>query len=189
MARLISAALYFLFAAFMLREPAIAASADIGIDQHAVFFIRALIYEANTEALPQKTITIAIIHQATSPSAEKLVDIFTAASAHGIKGKSVEIVEIPFSNISDLRERIEQLSVHAVYIDQSANEALSSVLQVTRALQTPSFASSIDMVKRGASLGMHLIDEAPRLAINLRAAQLENIVLPARVLRVSTIIK
>jgi len=173
----------------MLREPAIAASAEISIDQHALFFIRALIYERNTGALPQETITIAIIHQAAPPIAEKRVDTFTLASAHGIRGKSVEIVEIPFSNISDLRERIERQSVHAVYIDQSANEALSSVLQVTRALRTPSFASSIDMVIRGASLGMHLVDGKPRLAINLRAAQLEKIVLPARVLRISTIIQ
>ncbi len=183
-------ALYFLLAALLLQcEPTFAAPNAVDIELQAVFFIRTLIYEHNTGAQTQKSIKLAIVHQAEPLAVEELIHTFSTASTNGIKGKPVEVVAIPFNKISDLRERISALSIDAVYIDKSANEALSSILQVTRALQTPSFASSLDMVKKGASLGVYLVDARPRLIINLRAAQLENIVLPAGVLRVSTLIK
>lgn len=170
-------------------KPAFAAPDEVSLEQQAVFFLRTLIYERNMEPRAQDRVKLAIVHQAESLAVEELIRIFSAASTHGIKGKPVEIVALRFSNIGDLHKSTATLSIDAVYIDQSANEALSSILQVTRALQTPSFASSISMVRKGAALGIHMVEKSPRLAINLRAAQLENIVLPARVLRISTLIK
>lgn len=180
----------FLLAALLpFCELAFATPTEVAIEQQAVFFMRTLIYEQNMETRAQEKVRLAIVHQAKTPAVKELIKVFTAAGSNGIKGKPVEVIAIPFSNIGDLYERIATQSINAVYIDQSANEALSSILQVTRALQTPSFASSISMVKKGAALGVYLVEENPKLAINLRAAQLENIVLPARVLRISTLIK
>ena len=132
-------------------EPIFAEPTEVAIEQQAVFFVRTLIYERNMETRAQEKVQLAIFHQAETPVVEELIETFTAASTNGIKGKPVEVVAIYFSNIGELRERIATLSIDAVYIDRSANDALSSILQVTRALQTPSFASSISMVRKGAA--------------------------------------
>lgn len=180
----------FLLAAFLLPcRPAFAAPDEVPLEQQAVFFLRTLIYERNMETRAQDRVHLAIVHQAEPLVVDELIRVFSTASTHGIKGKPVEIVAMRFSNVGELHKSIATLSIDAVYIDQSANEALSSILQVTRALQTPSFASSLNMVRKGAALGIHMVGKSPKLAINLRAAQLENIVLPARVLRISTLIK
>ena len=178
--------------AVLLGLPSVSLSQDaVPINIQAAFLLKALSRDRNLKKRSSGTIRIAVLYNAEKDrvDADKIADAFNEAGKDKVSGLPVETVAVQFKSVGDFLQQIVKKKFNTLYIHPSMNTALSSAQQIARGKKIPSMGNTKKVVEQGVSLGVYLVDGAPKLVVNLRASKVEGLALSADLLRVSTIVK
>ena len=163
--------------------------APISVDQQASFLLRALSFDRNLKKRSPDGIHIAVIYQGDGENAHQVAEAFNRAGEAGIRGLAVKATAIPFQSVGKILSQVDAEDINIIYIHSSIERGLSSIQQVTRGKKVPSLSGSKTLVEMGASVGVYILNGAPKIAINLRASKIEGLAFGAGILGVSTVIK
>jgi|GEM_PF-4382306 hypothetical protein len=105
--------------------------------QQASFLLKALSFDRNLGKRAAGAIRIGLIFRGEEQASSPIAAAFTRAGQKKVKGLAVHTMAIPFVSVETLLQRVESDSINALYIQATAAQALTSILQVTRSKKNP----------------------------------------------------
>lgn len=169
----------------------LAAAGEVPGPRQAELLLGALSFDRHLKERAGKELNVLVLHGGETGDAEAARDIamaFTAAGRGGVQGLPVQVLASSFSSVAELLQLARREGIDTLYVDASARPALQSVLQVTRAEKIASLVGDRRGVEAGAAIG---ITErgGVKVAVNLRAAQVEGLKLEARLLAAADLVR
>lgn len=152
----------------------------------AEILLKGLSYDRSLATRGGGTLRIAVIYTGDGRADAEAVALLLAAA--GPAGKATATA-IPFASVAQLMATLEKEGATALFIHRSAVAMITSVTQVSRGRKLPTLAHDAAMVDRGVALGVRGSGPSARLVVNLRAAKVEGMDLPAAVLATATVIQ
>lgn len=157
--------------------------------QQASFLLKALSFDQNLANRCSDRVHIAVLYKGDKQAVAEVVEAFNQTGQKGVHGIPVTSSALPFESVTALMKDVDKEGINVLYIHSSVAKASTSILQVSRGKKIPSFGSTRKLVENGASLGLYLLDGAPKLMVNLRASRIEGLALAAEFLGISTVLK
>ena len=159
------------------------------VDLEAAIVLRALAYDRNLKQRAESGIHIAVITKNNDRTSTELVSAFRKAGKNGVNGIPVEASVVAFESTAQLMDLINNIGFNVLYIHPSVESSLSSIQQVARSKKIPSVGGTLEIVEKGASLGVYVNGDLPKLAVNINTSRLEGLDFSAELLGISTVIK
>ena len=174
----------------LLVSPGVLRAQDaVPLDQQVALLLKAVSYDRNLKKRSADGIHIAVIHKDSDKAAAELAAAFEEAGKNKIKDLPVTAAAVPFTSVEVLLKQVDAEGINVFYVHPSAGLAISSIQQVTRGKKILSLGGTRKLVEQGFSLGVYLRNNAPRLVVNQKAAQVEGLDLEPAIKLISTIIK
>ncbi len=152
----------------------------------AEILLKGLSYDRASATRGGGALRIAVVHAADGRADAEALALLLAAAGPG--GKATAIA-IPFTSVAQLMATLEKEGATALFVHRSALSIIASLTQVSRGRKIPTLAHEATMVDRGVALGVRGSGASARLVVNLRAAKVEGMDLPAALLATATVIQ
>lgn len=165
--------------------PAIGMTQETFGAHEAGILLKGLSYD---RALPTRgggALRIAVVHAADGRAEAEQAATLLAAAGPGGKATATAIA---FSSVAQLMTALEKEGSTVLFVHRSATSIITSLTQVSRGRKLPTLAHDAAMVNRGLAMGVRGSGASARLVVNLRAAKVEGMDLPAAVLAAAMVI-
>jgi hypothetical protein len=106
-----------------------------------------------------------------------------------VKGLSVEILPFVFSTFESYFDLPASDRVHVLIIVAGNAEKIEKIVDLTRQRKTLSFSTSPELVKKGVSLGIDLVEDKMKIVVNYEATKREGANLSANLLKICRVIR
>jgi hypothetical protein len=184
--------LIFCLIPLLLSASSYAQEMALPVEDQVPLFIKILNYERNLKNYKNDIVVIGVIYQERFRISNLAKDAFIKTidenSEITIDGKPVDCVPIEISNIDYLENIIIDKKIKVLYVAPLRSIELSSIYRVSRQKKVVSITGVSRYVKDGLSVGLDLIDERPKILINLKAAKYEGTDFTSQLLRLAIII-
>ncbi len=158
-------------------------------DLETMILLRALPYDRNLKQRAESGIHIAVVTKNDDPTSTEMADAFRKAGKDGVSGLTVEASVVAFESTAQLADAIDEGGINLLYIHPSIETALSSIQEVARSKKIPSVGGTKEIVEKGASFGVYVVGNVPKLVVNISASRLEGLDFSAELLGISTVVK
>ena len=163
---------------------------SVSANQQVEFFLRALEFDHNLKARAAPGLNVMVLHYGDArEEVQEIVAAFRENGQKGVQGLSVDASAVAFESVAHLLQQSREEGFNAIFLHASAERALTSIQQVSRARKIPTLAATRSLVERGASLAVFRVDGSLKLVVNLRAAKLEGLRLHSSLLSISELIE
>ena len=159
------------------------------VDLEAAIVLRALAYDRNLKQRAESGIHIAVVTKNNDRTSTELASAFRKAGKNGVSGIPVEASVVAFESSAQLTDLIDDMGFNLLYIHSSVETALSSIQQVARSKKIPSVGGTKEIVEKGASFGVYIAGDLPKLVVNINTSRLEGLDLSAELLGIATVIQ
>ncbi len=168
---------------------------DVLADQQVLILSRALVYDDNFKERVGAEVRIAILSRpgnaASEASAAAMLKAWKGVGNLKLAGLPLRVIALDFKDAASLGPSIGSGSeaVDVLYVCPGLESNLSEILELTRKGKVVTVGSREDYVRKGASLGVFLINSRPTIMINLPASKTEGASFSSDLLRLATVIK
>lgn len=161
----------------------------VPVDRQANRFVSALNYLSKYTHSENAEFVLAIVyHTGVSPEVvEQARKAFEGKSNSKVLGKRFSVVVIAFKDDNTLKAKLKLTKASAVFITKGNDEILPQILMVTRELDVLSICEDINYLRRGASLGVDVLDGKEKIVINLSGCKHEGVEFSSKLLSVSDV--
>lgn len=121
---------------------------------------------------------------ASEQNMEALMEVLSSMAEKTIKGKTFEVVPIPWDRKESIDEGLRSAEVDILYVTRAHKGRLSQITALTRELNILSLTGVVDYVSGGLGVGVGLEEDHPRIMVNLDAVRAEGHDLESQVLRI-----
>jgi hypothetical protein len=166
----------------------------VPFDLQAKLILSALTYDRNlTRGKADDNLTIAILFFTDTPHSQEQALNF-AKALEGFKEKQVgglglNQIVIEYKNIKDLKHIFEKQSINVLYLATGRGEKLKKILELTQSKKVLSCTPEvINVYEYEVSLGWGVVNNKPKLCLNITSAKAEGADFSAKFLRVVDVI-
>ena len=152
------------------------------VDLETMILLRALPYDRNLKQRAASGIHIAVITKNDDGTSTEIANAFRKAGKDGVSGLTVEASVVVFESTAQLMDVIVDRGVNLLYIHPSVETALSSIQEVARSEKIPSVGGTKEIVEKGASFGVYVVGNVPKLVVNINTSRLEGLDFSAELL-------
>jgi hypothetical protein len=152
--------------------------------------LKAVGYHRSRFTRGSQPLVIGIAHAADTPpeAVARAREAFAAHQKLKLGGKAFTVVELTYKDPQDLKARLSEAGVGAVFLPAESRHIVRQVLNVTRAVKMLSFTSEPDYVHwMGVGLGVERSAQGLKPMVNLSGCQNEGVEFDSRLLRVAKV--
>lgn len=166
-------------------------TSEIPVNIQFQIFFKILSYEKNLDKRGSDGLRLLIVYQKKYRSSLSTYDDITKM-LENYKFSNVEGIPITFHftniDVNSLRESIAKEKINLVYFCPMRGIALKEIVAITREYNVLSFSGVSEYVHEGVSVGLELINQKPRILINLNASKEEQADFSSQLLKISKIV-
>ena len=182
-----------LLSGVIITPSVLADNGQVPVDLQAKLFLTALTYDRNLAMETGDTLSIGILYfPDISHSQEQALNF--AKASEGFKDKKVRGLEIKqmvieYENTKNLEQTFNKHKIKVLYIATGRGERLKKILELTRSKKVLSCTNeAIHVFEYEVSLGWGIVDNKPKLCLNIASAKAEGADFSAKFLRVVNVI-
>jgi hypothetical protein len=170
------------------------AADDLLPGKQAALLVRVLPYDQNFSQRAQEAVTVAVVHREGNLISETYsLDMSAAlkdlARGTQVKGLTLRVVTIGYSNSEALAAALAKQKVSALYVCPGLEDALDSISDLSRKNKILTFSGRETEVRDRISIGLLRRGARPALIVNLRAAIAEGADLNPDLLALSEVLR
>ncbi len=162
---------------------------QLPVELEVTILLRALPYDRNLKQRAENGIHIAVVTENNDQAGTETAIAFREAGTNGVSGLAVEATVVSFESTAQLMELIDEAGFNVLYIHPSAETALSSIQEVAQSKKILSVGGTLAIVEKGASIGVYVQGDLPKLVVNINTSRLEGLDFSAELLGISTVIR
>lgn len=174
---------------FLAGSVSVSATESVSPERQVEMLIKALTFDRKLHSRVSDSLTVGVVYSGPRADCDEVIKAFNADGIDATLGLPVKAVAIEFSSVESLLKQVKSLGLDNLFIHSSAQRSVTSILQVSRSRNVPSFGDSIDMIEQGVSIGVCKVNGKPKLSINLRASKAEGMDLSVQLLKLAQVIK
>ena len=178
-----------LLVAVLLLSGIASGQSQLPVDLETMILLRALPYDRNLKARAESGIHIAVVTDNDDQTGIEIASAFRKAGKGGVGGLTVEVSVVAWESTTQLMDLIDEIGFNLLYIHPSVETALSSIQQVARSKKIPSVGGTKEIVEKGASFGVYVVGNVPKLVVNINTARLEGLDFSSELLGISTVVQ
>jgi hypothetical protein len=183
--------IYLILAALlMLAVGSVMASEDQEIPEklQVPIFFKLLTYDRTLMENSSEILRVGVLYRlgdrVSEQNMEAFMEVLTSMAEKTIKGKTFEMVPIPWDRKDSIDKGLSRAGVDVLYVTMGHKDKLSRIKALTRTLEILSLTGVVDYVSDGLSFGLSLEEGHPRILVNLDAVRAEGHDLESQVLRI-----
>jgi hypothetical protein len=168
---------------------------EVKVPQEAQFpfLLKILTYDRALKENTQDTLNLGLLYNPKStPSVEdkeKVLKAFQQYRDKKVSGLSLEILPFDYITFQDLPELLPGKRIHVLIITTGNTERLREIINLTREGKILSFSTSPELVEKGVSVGIDLVEEKMKIIIDYEATKMEGSDFSANLLKICRIVR
>jgi YfiR/HmsC-like len=172
--------------------PAGAEEMALPVQKQVELLLTILPYDRNLATKAGSELAIGIVYDPADRDAAKatteLVSAFFQYRGKTVSQLPIKPYTIEYTNNAALESFVKQKGISVLYIAPGNAGNLANLLQLSQELHLTTATGVPDYVKRGASVGLTLVQDQPKILINLQSTKAEGSEFRASLLRLATIL-
>lgn len=162
---------------------------DVPLNLQVKLLLTALTYDRNLTASADDILTIGMLYFPDSTHSQEQAFDFNKALLQfkdkKVKNLRINTIVIKYMDNADLTKKISEHNIKVLYSAAGRGEKLRKVIEVTRSMNVLTCTSDImNFYEYELSLGIGLVDNKPKIYLNIYSAKAEGADFSAKLLRV-----
>jgi hypothetical protein len=166
---------------------------EVPAEQQVLILSRALVYDDNFKQRVGTDVRLAVISKAgntgSDACAAAMIKAFKGVGNLKLAGLPLKTSQVPFKDTAAFGTVIAADEIDVIYLCPGLETNLGDIVDLTRKRRVITVGSREDYVKRGASLGVFLVNGRPTIMVNLPASRSEGASFSSDLLRLATVLK
>jgi hypothetical protein len=170
-------------------------SQEVKVPQEAQipFLLKILTYDRAFKEKAQDALNIGLLYNpddnASIEHKDRVVEAFQRYRDKKVSGLSLEILPFDYITFHDLLELLPGKRIHVLIITTGNTEMLREIINLTREGRILSFSTSPELVEKGVSVGIDLVEEKMKIVIDYEATKTEGSDFSAQLLKICRIVR
>jgi hypothetical protein len=170
-------------------------SQEVEVPQEAQvpFLLKILTYDRTLDDKAEDQLNIGVLYNPESEASledrDKILKAFEQFRDKTVKGLPVEILPFVLSTFEDHFDLPGSHRVQVLIIVTGNAEKIGKIVDLTRQRKILSFSTSPELVQKGVSIGIHLVEDKMKIVVNYEATKKEGADLSANLLKICQIIR
>jgi hypothetical protein len=157
------------------------------------FLLKILTYDRAFKEKAQDALNIGLLYNpddnASIEHKDRVVEAFQRYRDKKVSGLSLEILPFDYITFHDLLELLPGKRIHVLIITTGNTEMLREIINLTREGRILSFSTSPELVEKGVSVGIDLVEEKMKIVIDYEATKTEGSDFSAQLLKICRIVR
>lgn len=168
---------------------------EIKVPQEAQFpfLLKILTYDRALKENAQDTLNLGLLYNPEDDSSvedkDRVLEAFKQYRDKKVSGLSLEILPFDYSTFHNLPELLPGKRIHVLIIATGNGDLQHEIIGLTRERKILSFSTSPELVERGVSVGIDLVEDRMKIVINYEATKMEGSNFSARLLKICRIVR
>lgn len=162
------------------------------VEDQVPLFVKILNYDRSLVNKDMDKIVIGVLYQEkfriSSITKDEFIQSVYNNDENTINGKPIVCVPIEISNLANLDWFIDNKNISILYITPLRSVELRDIYHVTRRKKIMTLSGVSKYIRQGLSVGLELIDEKPKILLNIRSVRSEGIDFTSQLLRLAILI-
>jgi hypothetical protein len=186
--------LLMVLATLAFHQPGRAQAADeVPPEQQVLILSRALVYDDNFKERVGPDVRVAVMarqgNSASETSAAAMLKAWKGVGNLKLAGLPLRVTAIAYKDTATFAPLLASEAIDVLYICPGLEANLAEIFDLTRKRRVVTVGSREDHVKKGAALGVFLVNNRPTIMVNLPASKTEGASFSSDLLRLATVIK
>jgi hypothetical protein len=169
------------------------AADDVPPEQQVLILSRALVYDDNFKDRVGSEVRVAVLSKpgnaASDASAAAMLKAWKGVGNLKLAGLPLRVSLLAFKDAATFGPVLAAEGIDVLYICPGLEANLAEIIDLTRKRRVVTVGSREELVKKGASLGVFLVNGRPTIMVNLPASKTEGASFSSDLLRLATVIK
>jgi hypothetical protein len=168
---------------------------EVKVPQEAQFpfLLKILTYDRALRENARDTLNLGLLYNPEDDSSvedkDRVLEAFEEYRDKKVSGFSLEILPFDYSTFQDLPELLPGKRIHVLIITTGNGDLDHEIIGLTRERKILSFSTSPELVERGVSVGIDLVEDRMKIVINYEATKMEGSNFSARLLKICRIVR
>jgi hypothetical protein len=170
-----------------------AAADEVPPEQQVLILSRALVYDDNFKDRVGPEVRIAVVtkpgHAGSDTCGAAMVKAWRGVGNLKLAGLPLRVSPLVFKDAAGFGPGLAAEAIDVLYVCPGLEPHLAEIFDVTRKRRVVTVGGREEHVKKGASLGVFLVNGRPTIMVNLPASKNEGAAFSSDLLRLATVIK
>jgi hypothetical protein len=170
-----------------------AATGDVPPEQQVLILSRALVYDDNFKDRVGSEVRVAVLTKPGNAVSEAngaaMVKAWKGVGNLKLAGLPLRVSVMAWKDLATFGPVLASEAVDVLYLCPGLEANLAEIIELTRKRRVITVGGREDYIKKGASLGVFLINARPTIMVNLPASKTEGAAFSSDLLRLATVIK